>query len=101
MGRPVGSVNRERPFNEALRIALRQRHHSLRRVADRLIDKAEEGDLPSIRELIDRLDGKAVQAVDCGPITVERLTDAQLLAVASGMDPLALPPPDKIILKPR
>jgi hypothetical protein len=101
MGRPVGSINRERPFNEALRIALRQRHHSLRRVADRLIDKAEEGDLPSIRELIDRLDGKAMQAVDYGPIEVEQLTDAQLLAIASGMDPLALPPPDKLILKPR
>jgi hypothetical protein len=102
MGRPVGSINRERPFNEALRIALRQRHHSLRRVADRLIDKAEAGDLPSIRELIDRLDGKAVQAVDYGPITVEQLTDVQLLAIASGVvDPLALPPPDKLILKPR
>jgi hypothetical protein len=101
MGRPVGSINRERPFNEALRIALRQRHHSLRRVADRLIDKAEEGDLPSIRELADRLDGKAPQAVDCGPITFERLTDAQLHAIASGMDPLALPPPDRLTLKPR
>jgi hypothetical protein len=38
MGRPVGSINRERPFNEALRIALHQRPYSLRRVADRLID---------------------------------------------------------------
>ena len=69
MGRPVGSINRERPFNEALRIALGRRPHSLRRVADRLIDKAEEGDLPSIRELIERLDGKAVQAVDRGQRT--------------------------------
>jgi hypothetical protein len=102
MGRPVGSINRERPFNEALRISLRQRPHSLRRVADRLIDKAEEGDLPSIRELIDRLDGKAVQTVDSGPITVDRLTDAQLHAIASALvDPLALPPPDKLTLKPR
>jgi hypothetical protein len=47
------------------------------------------------------LDGKAMQAVDYGPIEVEQLTDAQLLAIASGMDPLALPPPDKLILKPR
>jgi hypothetical protein len=102
MGRPIGSINRERPFNEALRIALCQRPHSLRRVADRLIDKAEEGDLPSIRELIDRLDGKTVQAVDCGPIEIERLTDAQLHAIASGaFDPLALPPPDRLTLKPR
>ena len=101
MGRPVGSINRERPFNEALRIALCQRPHSLRRVADRLIDKAEEGDLPSIRELIDRLDGRTVQQVDCGPIEIEQLTNTQLHAIASGVDPLALPPPDKLTLKPR
>jgi hypothetical protein len=31
---------------------------SVRRIANRLIDAAEAGDLPSIRELIDCLDGK-------------------------------------------
>jgi hypothetical protein len=41
---------RSRPF--------RDRPESLRRIAIRLIDKAEEGDLASILELIDRLDGK-------------------------------------------
>jgi hypothetical protein len=87
---------------DALHMALRERPQSLRLIANRLIDKAEEGDIPSIRELIDRLDGKAVQAIDCGPITVERLTDAQLDAIASGvLDPLALPPPDTLTLKPR
>jgi hypothetical protein len=33
-------------------------------------DKAEEGDLPSIRELIDCLDGKAAQVIDQGQMTV-------------------------------
>jgi hypothetical protein len=62
---------------------IRQRPHSLRHVADRLIDKAEEGDLPSIREFVDRLDGKATQAIECGDVSIERLTDAQLYAIAA------------------
>lgn len=51
-------VNLERPFNDALRMALRQRPQALRRIADRLLDEGEEGDLQSIREIADRLDGK-------------------------------------------
>ena len=101
MGRPIGSMNREKPFNDALRIALRARPQSLRRIADKLIDKGEEGDLPSIGELVDRLDGKATQAIECADVPIERLTDEQLLAIAAGgvpdndMMPKALPPPRK------
>jgi len=101
MGRPVGSVNRDKPFNDVLRIALKARPHSLRRIADKLIDKGEEGDLPSIRELVDCLDGKATQAIECADVPIERLTDEQLLAIAAGgvpdndMMPKALPPPRK------
>jgi hypothetical protein len=85
MGRPVGSINRERPFNEALRIALHQRPYSLRRVADRLIDKAQEGDLQSIRELVDHLDGRPVQAINRDEVLIAaELTDAELLAIAAG-----------------
>ena len=58
MGRPVGSVNRDKPFNDVLRIALKARPHSLRRIADKLIDKGEEGDIPSIRELVDASTGR-------------------------------------------
>src|SRR3954451_3710853 len=62
MGRPIGSVNREKPFNDALRIALRGDPLRLRRIAEKLAEKAEEGDLAAIRELADRLDGKPSQA---------------------------------------
>ena len=41
-------------------------------------------DLQSIREIADRLDGKAVQAIDYGEVSVEQLTDAQLYAIAAG-----------------
>ena len=100
MGRPIGSLNRERPFNDALRMALRQRPLALHRIANKLLDKAEEGDLPSAREVADRLDGKPAQTVDCGNnLTVELLSDEQLHAIAAGAlpekDVKALPPPSK------
>jgi hypothetical protein len=45
----------------------------VRRIANRLIDAAETGDLPSIRELIDCLDWKAAQVIDQGQMTVMQL----------------------------
>ena len=42
----------------ALRIALRGDPLRLRRIAEKLAEKAEEGDLAAIREVADRLDGK-------------------------------------------
>ena len=81
MGRPAGSPNRERPFNDALRMALRARPLALRRIADKLLDKGEQGDLAAAREVIDRTDGKAVQAIDCGEVLPERLTDDQLYSI--------------------
>ncbi|MBR0733494.1 hypothetical protein JQ595_32590 [Bradyrhizobium japonicum] len=100
MGRPIGSVNKEKPFNDALRIALRGRPLALRRVADRLLDKAEEGDLGCIRELIDRLDGKAVQVVDRQDVPIHELSDAELYRIAAGgglsPDTMLLLPPAKV-----
>jgi hypothetical protein len=48
MGRPIGSSNREKPFNDALRIALRGDPLRLRRIAKKLAILAEEGDLAAI-----------------------------------------------------
>ena len=54
-------------------------------MADWLIDKAEEGDLQSIRELADRLDGRPVQAIDRHEVLIiDELTDEELLAIAAG-----------------
>src|ERR1700751_3280816 len=84
MGRPIGSVNREKPFTDALRIALRSRPLALRRVADQLLDKAEQGNLAYIHELIDRLDGKPAQVIDQRDVPAEQLSDAELHLIASG-----------------
>src|SRR6478735_4594399 len=101
MGRPIGSVNKEKPFNDALRIALRSRPLALRRIADQLLDKAEQGNLAYIHELIDRLDGKAVQVVDRQDVPIHELSDAELCRIAAGGGPgeehqMLLIPPTKV-----
>ena len=84
MGRPIGSVNREKPFNDALRMALRGDPLRLRRIADKLATLAEEGDLSAIRELADRLDGRPAQVIDRRDVPIRELSDAELHLIASG-----------------
>jgi hypothetical protein len=68
-----------------LQIALRDRPHSLRRIADRLIDAADAGDLASMRELVDRLDGRPLQSIDRHDVVIAaELTDSELHLIASG-----------------
>jgi len=82
VGRPLGSPNKQKPFREALSIALHSRPLALRRIADRLLDSAEQGDLHAAREVIDRLDGRPVQSVDYGDAPIRELTDSQLHQIA-------------------
>ncbi|MCA1421800.1 MULTISPECIES: hypothetical protein [unclassified Bradyrhizobium] len=93
-------MNKEKPFNDALRIALRSRPLALRRVADQLLDKAEQGNLAYIRELVDRLDGKAVQVVDRQDVPIHELSDVELYRIAAGgglnPDTMLLLPPAKV-----
>jgi hypothetical protein len=101
VGRPIGSLNKEKPFKVALQVALRARPQSLRRIADRLIDRAEEGDLPSAREIADRLDGRPVQMIDRRDVVITQLSDEELLLIASGgriedgLEIKVIPPPSK------
>ena len=102
MGRPIGSMNREKPFNQALLIELRSNPLAMRRIAAKLIERAEEGELVAIREIADRLDGKPTQVTDWRDLPIDQLTDEQLLAIAAGALPereemkvLLLPPAPK------
>src|SRR5438445_8043700 len=94
MGRPIGSVNREKPFTDALRLALLSGgRHRLRSIAEKLAEKAEHGDLAAIREIADRLDGKPAQAVERGDGPLEAMTDQQLMALIRGgsLEPVDVP----------
>jgi hypothetical protein len=102
MGRPIGSLNREKPFNQALLMTLRSNPVALRRIAAKLVERAEEGELAAIREIADRLDGRPAQMIDRGDVPVRELSDEELLAIAAGALPereemkvLLLPPGPK------
>lgn len=57
----------EKTFANMLRVALKDAHEEggdkLRRVAEALVTKAMTGDVPAIKEIADRIDGKVPQAL--------------------------------------
>lgn len=68
MGAPLGNQNSSkanRLWAETIRRAVVQSDGDrLRRIAESLLNKAEEGDIQAIKEVGDRLDGKAMQATE-------------------------------------
>ena len=71
MAAPVGNqyAAKDRLWRAAILRALEKRSRAdqvvaLDQIAEAMLAKAESGDLPAIKELGDRLDGKAVQAMD-------------------------------------
>jgi hypothetical protein len=96
-GRPPS----EKSFANMLRIAISEAKEGggskLRAVADALVDKAMTGDVPAIREIADRLDGKVAQPVtgrDGGPIEYANLTEEQIDARLAAILGEAGKPPD-------
>ena len=73
-GAQPGNTNAAKgtPWRHAINRAIAQGDpEKLRRIADALLTKAEEGDIQAIKELGDRLDGKSSQPVDAsGDITI-------------------------------
>ena len=86
MGRPVGSLNRQKPFADALRMEIGAGNdpRRLRTIARKLIEMAEGGNLQAIKEIADRLDGKCAQTIERGDVTVEVLSDSELFAIIRG-----------------
>lgn len=61
----VGQQDAERPFRDALNRAIKQENGKrVRQAAEKLLDLAADGEAWAIRELADRIDGKAMQAVE-------------------------------------
>jgi hypothetical protein len=80
-GAPEGNQNAsksKRMFNSALKRALTQGPQRLEAVVEKLISLAEQGESWAVKELIDRVDGKAPQPVvggddDDNPISVKEI----------------------------
>jgi hypothetical protein len=77
VGAPKGNQNaaKSRLFYDAMRKKLVQEPHRLNSVVEVLITAAEEGEQWAVKELIDRIDGKAIQAN-----TLENADGSPLLA---------------------
>jgi hypothetical protein len=81
MGAPLKNQN-ARKYNRVWadivrKLAVQEDYARLHRVAESLFKKAEEGDLTAIKELGDRLDGKALQEIggdSDNPITIRVVT---------------------------
>lgn len=72
------SKKSNRLWGETLRRIAAQDPQKLRKIAESLYARAEEGDIQAIKEIGDRLDGKAGQQValtgeDGGPVTFEKI----------------------------
>jgi hypothetical protein len=74
----AGRPPKEKSFANMLRLAISEAHNAdgnkLRAVAQALVDKALTGDVPAIREIGDRIDGKVPQGIigddDSDPINI-------------------------------
>ncbi len=87
-GNPGGRP-KQRKFREALSLALSENDQKtgqpkLRRIADKLVEAAMQGESWAIREVADRTDGKAVQAVELESDHKQHIneySDEELLAI--------------------
>ena len=76
MAAPQGNQNaaKGRLFYDKLRLVLTTEPHRLRGIAEQLVSQAEAGEPWAIKEIIDRMDGKAIQAT-----TIENADGSPLL----------------------
>mgnify|MGYP003705080433 FL=1 len=66
-GAPKGNDNAKKGklfYNELRKALVQHDQLKLRQIADKLVEKATEGESWAVKEIIDRVDGKAIQATE-------------------------------------
>lgn len=66
-GGQVGNQNAKKGklfYNELRKALVQQDQINLRRIADKLVEKAIDGEPWAVKEIMDRVDGKAIQATE-------------------------------------
>lgn len=95
-GNPQGRIG-DKPWREALRRALARAAgknggvaEGLDSIATAVVSLAQQGDMQAIKEIADRLDGKAAQSLDVNMSherPIAELTDAELSSVIAAQHP--------------
>lgn len=90
-GRPPGRETRNKPFKAVLqrRIMLAEEKGGLRNidaVALALIRKAKEGDVPAIKEIAERLDGRTSSLLDGDDAASLLLASIKVMFINAGQD---------------
>ena len=85
-GNPLGP--QQRPWRDALRTALNTDDPATKRkklllLADKLVDLALAGDVQAIREIGDRIDGRAIQQIDASLSPTDDLSLEEKRAIAA------------------
>lgn len=85
MGAPVGNQNaRKGGWSDAIRAAVdveidpATKRRKIHAIADKLVALAESGDIQAIKELGDRLDGKATQAIEHSGDVIVKVSQADV-----------------------
>ena len=84
---PGGGKGQDKHWSDAIRIAVNEAHENgdgkkLRALADKLVEKALEGDMQAMKEIGDRLDGNAAQSVDLTHRkSTEEMSDDELIEI--------------------
>ena len=66
-GAPVGNDNARKGklfYDQLRKVLIQEDALKLRNIATKLVEAAEEGEAWAVREVIDRIDGKAIQATE-------------------------------------
>ena len=81
VGAPIGNQNGKKGklfYNQLRKALVQEDSRKLRTIADRLVDAAEQGEPWAIKEVIDRVDGKAVQATEISGVDGEAIELKQI-----------------------
>ena len=75
-GAPIGNQNGKKGklfYNQLRKALVQEDSKRLRIIADKLVDAAEKGEPWAIKEVIDRVDGRAVQATEISGVDGEAI----------------------------
>jgi len=83
-GAPLGSQNAKKGklfYDQLRKVLVQEDALRLRKIAEKLVEAAEEGEAWAVKEIMDRVDGKAIQATEITGADGEPLTSIQVTFV--------------------